>query len=149
MMSTYEVLLRAASDDEDRLELIAAMRGVAEDKLASPALTLQWASAAYRIRPTSAGLRDGLETAAEEADGWDELVGIYEERIAGQGVDDAERLLLLDRLAVIARDRLFKPDDAQRYYRRIIGLDSGNAEAMTALEEIYSATRRWDDLSET
>lgn len=148
LMSTYEVLLAAAQTDDERLELIAAMRGVAEDQLASPALTLQWAARAYQIRPTDAELRQGLEKAAEEADGWDELVGIYEARIGGDGVADQEHLQLLDRLAVIARDRLFKPDDAQRYYRRIIALDPNNDQAMTALEEIYSSTRRWEDLSE-
>lgn len=148
LMSTYQVLLKAAQQDDERLELIAAMQAVAEHNLASPTLTLHWAAQAYRIRSDDEGLRTTLEAAAEKADGWDELTSIFEERIAGDGVADDERLMLLDKLAVIARDKLYKPDDAQRYFRRIIDLDPTNADAMEALERIYSGTRRWDDLSE-
>ncbi|MEX1361865.1 MAG: tetratricopeptide repeat protein [Nannocystaceae bacterium] len=148
LMNTYQVLLRAAHDDDERLELIADMQRVAEHNLGSATLTLHWAAEAYRIRPSDESLRSTLELAAEKADGWDELTAIFEERIAADGVGDDERLTLLDKLAVIARDKLFKPDDAQRYFRRIIDLDPTNAGAMEALERIYSATRRWDDLSE-
>ena len=56
--------------------------------------------------------------------------------------------MLLEKLAVIARDHLSKPDDAQRFFRRIIELDPTNEGAMLALEAIYTSTRRWDDLSE-
>ena len=148
LMSTYEVLLAAASEDDERLELLASMREVAEDRLHSHALTLQLASKSYHLRPGDQGLREQLEQAAERADGWDELTTIFEGRIESDGVEDEERLVLLEKLAIIARDRLFKPDDAQRYYRRIIELQPTNAEAMAALEDIYSSTRRWDDLSE-
>lgn len=148
MMSTYEVLLRAAEDDDERLSIIESLQHVAEHELASPTLTLSWAAAAYRLRPDDESRRSALETAAERADGWDELVAIFEARIAHESVSDAERLALLDKLAVIARDRLFKPDDAQRYFRRIIAVDPTDARAMTALEEIYTSMRRWEDLSE-
>ncbi|MEM7155053.1 MAG: hypothetical protein AAF799_19550 [Myxococcota bacterium] len=148
LMNTYQVLLKAADSDEERLELISAMQTVAEENLGSPTLALHWAAEAYRIRAQDEALRGALETAAEKADGWDELVSIFEERIADEGVGEQERLTLLGKLAVIARDKLYKPDDAQRYFRRIIDLDPTNASAMEALEKIYSGTRRWDDLSE-
>jgi len=148
LMGTYEVLLNAAAEDDERLEIIGALRSVAQDRLGSPTLRLQWAARGYKIRPSDSELRKALEAAAEEADGWDELVKIYEDRIGVEGVSDEEHLQLLDRLAGIARDRLFKPDDAQRYYRRIIALDPNNDAAMTALEGIYASTRRWEDLSE-
>ena len=148
LMSTHEILLASATDDDERLATICAMQEVAEHKLASPTLTLHWAAQAYRLRPQDEQLRESLEAAAERADGWDELTRIFEHRIEGEDVSDAERLELLDKLAVIARDRLFKPDDAQRYFKRITALDPTNADAMSALEDIYSSTRRWDDLAD-
>ncbi len=148
LMSTYEVLLSRAETDDERLEVVENLQHVAEHELGSPALTLQWAAAAYRLRPADEDKRGALEAAAERADGWDELVRIFETRIADESVADTERLMLLDKLALIARDRLFKPDDAQRYFRRIIAIDPKDARAMSALEEIYSTTRRWDDLAE-
>lgn len=148
LSSTYEVLLKATREDDERLALIASLREIAEDKIQSPILTMQWCAAAYRIRPEEAGRRAALDTAAQRADAWDDLTAIYEERIAAEGVELSERLLLLGKLAEIARDHLFKPDEAQRYYRRIIALAPHDRDSLDALEEIYSSTRRWDDLSE-
>src|SRR5690606_15662584 len=152
-----------ASDKvDDKLELIEQLREVAADRLQSPQLTFQWAARAYELRPTDETLRVQLEKAAAASDNWDELTRIFERRISHQTAadgetsddiaikavkraDQTEQLLLLGKLAVIARDHLSKPDDAQRYFRRIIEVDPSNESAMTALEAIYTSTRRWDE----
>lgn len=148
LMSTHEVLLNAASDKAEQLELIGSLRTIAAEKVQSPALAFQWAARAQALEPGDVDLREQLEKAAEAADAWDELTRIFEARIGSEGVEQDEQLLLLDKLAVIARDKLFKPDDAQRYFRRIIEIDPTNGQAMSALEDIYTSTRRYDDLSE-
>ncbi|NVB42031.1 tetratricopeptide repeat protein [Pseudenhygromyxa sp. WMMC2535] len=163
LMRTLNVLLDASEDVDDKLELIEQQRQVAAERLQSPQLTFQWAARAYELRPTDEQLRERLERSAADSDNWDELTRIFERRIsgerpAGEGdelalakVKPAEReeqLLLLGKLAVVARDQLSKPDDAQRYFRRIVELDPRNEAAMSALESIYTSTRRWDDLSE-
>jgi tetratricopeptide (TPR) repeat protein len=167
LMRTINVLLESVDKVDEKLELIEQLREVAADKLQSPQLTFQWAARAYELRPTDTTLRDRLEAAAASSDNWDELTRIFERRIAGQPVsgedsetsgeisvqavrraDRDEQLLLLGKLAAIARDHLSKPDDAQRYFRRIIEIDPHNEGAMSALEAIYTSTRRWDDLSE-
>ncbi len=147
-LATHEVLLKASHERGEQLELIAEMRAISDEKLHSPALTFQWSAHAYRIAPLDQALRAQLESAAEQADAWDDLTEIFETRIADASVDQAERIVLLEKLAIIARDKLFKPDDAQKYFRRIIGFDPSNATAMSALEDIYSSTRRWEDLSD-
>ena len=166
LMRTLSVLLKAAEDVDGKLEMIDQLREVASDKLASPQLTFGWSARAYELRPTDDNLRARLEKAAIDSDNWDELTRIFERRIAGEqlntdsetsgevavlAVKRAERdeqLVLLGKLAAIARDHLSKPDDAQRYFRRIIDIDPTNEGAMSALENIYTSTRRWDDLSE-
>ncbi|KIG12787.1 Flagellar hook-length control protein FliK [Enhygromyxa salina] len=167
LMRTINVLLEASDKVDDKLELIEQLREVAADRLQSPQLTFQWAARAYELRPTDEALREQLERASASSDNWDELTRIFERRIAGEPLSGAdsessgevsvqavkraeqvEQLLLLEKLAVIARDHLSKPDDAQRFFRRIIELDPTNEAAMLALEAIYTTTRRWDDLSE-
>ena len=168
LMRTINVLLEASESTDDRLELIEQLRVVAADRLQSPQLTFQWAARAYELRPTQEGLRESLESAAADSDNWDELTRIFEGRISGESVaaeadsetsgaialkavrraEQPEQLQLLEKLAIIARDQLSKPDDAQRYFRRIIEVDPHNEAAMGALEAIYTSTRRWDDLSE-
>jgi tetratricopeptide (TPR) repeat protein len=148
LMSTYEVLLAAAPSRTEQLELIGRLRDIAVEKIGSSALAFQWSARAYELAPEEPGRREQLEAVAEQCDAWDELTRIFEARIGGEGITVDEQLSLLGKLAVIARDRLFKPDDAQRYFRRVIDIDPNSAEAMAALEQIYTATRRYDDLSD-
>jgi tetratricopeptide (TPR) repeat protein len=147
VLAIYEVQLSGASDDDDRLDLIATMRDIALQKLNSPRQALHWAGRAYQLRPGDEVLRAGLESVAERADGWDEVTRYFEARIASPECEGAERLELLDKLAVIARDRLGRPQEAQRYFRQILEQDPGNAAALTALEQIYTAAEQWPDLA--
>ncbi|MCB9569743.1 MAG: tetratricopeptide repeat protein [Myxococcales bacterium] len=148
LIATYEVLLEAADNDDDRLELIAGIRDVALHNLGSASQALHWAARAYAIRPSDEILRAGLESAAERAQEWGELIKGYEERIASDECDDAERLELLDRLAEIARGKLSDDDLAQRFLSKIVDIDPKNESALTTLEEIYSASERWADLAQ-
>lgn len=147
MLQTYEVQLAGATDDDDRLELLAVMKDIALHKLGDARQALQWAARAYELRPGDQVLRAGLESAAERADGWEELMAIWERRLESPECDDAERLELLDKLASIARERLGRPLDAQRFFRQIIDLDPTNKVAIAALEEIYTATNQWAELA--
>lgn len=146
LIATYEILLAAADNDDDRLELIAGIRDVALHNLGSASLALHWAAKAYAIRPSDEILRASLESAAERAQEWSELIRSFEERIASAECDDAERLELLDKLATIARERLAEDALAQRFLRQIVDLDPSNESALTELEAIYDAARNWAGL---
>ncbi|MCA9658259.1 MAG: hypothetical protein KC486_07940 [Myxococcales bacterium] len=146
LIATYEILLEAADNDDDRLELIAGIRDVALHNLGSASKALHWAARAYAIRPSDEILRSSLESAAERADEWDELIIRFETRIASPDCDNAERLELLDKLAEIAREKLQSDETAQRYLRKIVDIDPKNEAALAALEEIYGAAERWEEL---
>ncbi|MEE9386943.1 MAG: hypothetical protein V3V08_26290 [Nannocystaceae bacterium] len=148
LMGMHELLLHAAEDDEDRLACVEALRCIASEQLHSPTLTFQWSLRAYLLAPADDNLREQAEISAEQADGWDELTQAFLRRSDDPGTSEGERLGLLTKLALIARDRLGKPDDAQRYFRRVIELDPRDEGALRALEQIYSSTRRWDELSD-
>src|SRR5690606_21692148 len=108
LLSTNEVLLAAAGDDvAARLEIIREQVRIAGEHLKSPAQSLNWAAKAYELAPDDDSVRELLEAAVERSDGWDELTRLYEARIAQEGTSEEDQLALLDKLAVIARDRLF------------------------------------------
>ncbi len=148
VLAIYAVLLAGSVDDDDRLDTIAVMRDVALQKLNDPRQAMHWAGQAYKLRPGDQVLRAGLESAAEKADGWEELARYYEARVQSPECDAGERLELLDKLATIARERLGAPEDAQRYLRKIIELEPTNRPAMASLEEMYTATEQWQPLAE-
>ena len=146
LIATYEILLAAADNDDDRLELIAGIRDVALHNLGSASLALHWAAKAYAIRPSDEILRASLESAAERAQEWSELIRSFEARVASAECDDAERLELLDKLGTIARERLADDALAQRFLRQIVDLDPSNESALAELEAIYDAARNWGGL---
>ncbi|MBL9101954.1 MAG: hypothetical protein JNL82_13405 [Myxococcales bacterium] len=147
VLTIYEVLLASSVDDDDRLDGIAVMRDIALQKLNDPKKALYWAGQAYQLRPNDEVLRAGLESVAERAEGWEELCGYFEARVASSECDNAERLELLDKMASITRERLGRPLDAGRYFKQIVDLDPTNRTAMAALEEIYTAGENWSDLA--
>lgn len=146
LISTYEILLAAADNDDDRLELIAGIRDVALHNLGSASLALEWAAKAYALRPSDEILRAGLESAAERAQEWSELIRSFEARIGSPECDDAERLEILDKLGMIARERLADDALAQRFLRHLVDLDPSNQAALSELEAIYDAGRNWGGL---
>ncbi|MEZ4453427.1 MAG: hypothetical protein R3B09_28445 [Nannocystaceae bacterium] len=148
LIATYEILLAAADNDDDRLELIACIRDVALHNLGSASQALVWAARAYALRPSDDILRAGLESAADRAQEWDALIRCYEERIASDECDDGERLELLDKLASIARERLGDDALAQRFLRKIVEIDPRNESALTTLEGLYTAADAWSHLVE-
>ncbi|HGG57898.1 MAG TPA: tetratricopeptide repeat protein, partial [Nannocystis exedens] len=146
LIATYEILLEAADNDDDRLELIAGIRDVALHNVGSASQALQWAARAYAIRPSDEILRSGFESAAERANEWDELLIRFESRIADPDCDNVERLELLDTLAKIASDKLQNDESAARYLRKVVDIDAKNGPALATLERIYTAAERWEEL---
>lgn len=146
LIATYEILLEAADNDDDRLELIAGIRDVALHNVGSPSKALHWAARAYSIRPEDEILRSGLESAAERAEEWDELLIRFEHRIVSPECDDVERLELLDKLAAISSEKLGNDDAAARYLRKVVDIDPKNGAALATLERIYASKERWEEL---
>src|SRR5690606_13427845 len=67
------------------------------------------------------------------------------ERLA-EAAPASERATLLRRLAVESEERAGEADRAIRCYEQVIELEPGAEDALRALERLYRAERRWDEL---
>ncbi len=105
LMSTYELLLDAAKDQDEQWRVVVELKNLAKDALQSPTLTLRWAARAYALRPQDEGARRELEDVAQWAEGWDQLGRAYDERLHQPDVRPDEQLLLLEKLAANAAQR--------------------------------------------
>ena len=146
LLAIYEILLDHADSDEARLELLGEIRTLCEERLGSKALAFQWAGRAYRLRPDDPALLAELERLGAEADAWDEVAVILDERAGSEAIGDAERIRVLRELGRIAAVRLHQPDRAQTYWERVLGELPEDAEALAALEEIATQQSDWPDL---
>lgn len=146
LLSTYEVLLAHAGDDDRKLELQLQIRDLCEQQLGSKALAFQWTARAYELRPDDEQLLADLERLGAEADAWDEVAEVLDRRVADERTDDGERLRLLRELGKIAAVRLHQPERARDYQRRVLELAPDDPRAMQALEEIATQLSEWPDL---
>ncbi|HEU5061195.1 MAG TPA: tetratricopeptide repeat protein, partial [Kofleriaceae bacterium] len=146
LLAVYEILLDHAEDDDRRLQLLGEIRSLCEDRLGSKVLAFQWAARAYQLRPADPRLLADLERLGAEADAWDEVATLLDERIKSSEVSREERLGVLRELGKIASVRLHQADRAQQYWERVLAELPEDREAMAALEEIATHQAHWPDL---
>ncbi len=101
---------------------------------------------ALEQRPDHTPALDALESLHESAEAWSQLIDVLRRKIE-LSVVDGERRELLRKQARAFEDRVGDRAGAARAYEAIMELGA-DAQAATALERIYSAEARWDDLSQ-
>ncbi|MBT8495446.1 MAG: hypothetical protein KJO07_20525, partial [Deltaproteobacteria bacterium] len=146
LLAIYEIVLEHADSDDRRLELILEIRDLCEAKMQSKAMAFQWSKRAYALAPNREGMVDDLERLGMQADAWDEVATVLEERAGQSDVDTPERLALYRRLGKLAADRLHNPDRARAYQRKVLELDPEDTGASEALERIAREQADWPNL---
>ena len=78
---------------------------------------------------------------------WNDLEGLYERMVAA--TESAERRTdLLAEVAIIAEEITSDGTKAIHYYERILELEPGHEQAIFALDKLYAAHERWQNLAD-
>ncbi|MBS1151702.1 MAG: adventurous gliding motility protein AgmK, partial [Myxococcaceae bacterium] len=155
-LPAVEVVLRAyrAGGDMAKLaQLIESRVGVSPDGFERKTLLIELASArdaqeepelaylalwrAFKEDPNDADLRRKMESAAEAAKTFDELVGAYEEELPRIG-DNADAADVCLKMGQVLEQRLGEPERAVQYFEKARELmpESG-VKALPALDRLY------------
>lgn len=146
LQNIHQILLEHTEEGtEEHLEHLIELRDLCAERLGERGDAFRWAARAYAQAPGRTDLRETLEERAGEADAWEELLEIYENRSQATD-DDEERLELLRRVARLSADVLGRPDDAVSYYQRVLELQPGDEEALATLERIYAGSGQFREL---
>lgn len=78
---------------------------------------------------------------------WAELSALYE-RVIAATEDAGRRADLLMEVAIVAEEITGDANKAIHYYERILELEPGNDQAMFALDKLYVAQERWQNLAD-
>lgn len=97
--------------------------------------------------PTNTTALSRLEALYFEREDWQKLTEVYE-RLLNVAQTAEERVQFCKNLAQLYEQAFNDPDQASDAYKRILELQPGNSEALHALERIYAAEERWEDLIE-
>ncbi|HEX4458684.1 MAG TPA: tetratricopeptide repeat protein, partial [Polyangia bacterium] len=154
LLTTYEILLNQRRADDanesaaaldERLSLHRQIVELCEQKLGSKSLAFAWAAKAYQLKPSDAGLQRDLERLAAEAEAWEELAEIYQSEVAKE-TDEARKTERFRQLARIALTRLYKPDEARKYFEEVLARAPEDAEALGNLEQIFTQAGNYKEL---
>ncbi|MDB4968610.1 MAG: repeat-containing protein, partial [Myxococcales bacterium] len=152
LLAVFEIILGAHSrqptaDSDQTLALHREIVQLCEEKLGSKSLAFAWAARAYQLRPVDVSLQKNLERLAAEAEAWEELAEIYVAEVDKE-TDDARRIDRYRQLARIALTRLYKPDDARKWFEEVLARAPEDAEALGNLEQIFTQSGNYKELLE-
>jgi tetratricopeptide (TPR) repeat protein len=147
LVDVLEVMVAHSEDPDQRVEFLHRIAGLLEYQL----VEIQGAFDAYcRALREDSGNETTLENLprlAAATGAWRELAQLYGAE-ADKSLDVPRQVDLLSRLARVQEQELEQSEQAIATYKRILEVDFENREAIYALDRLYSASQRWNDLAE-
>jgi len=145
LVGAFEILFTNCEDEFEQYEYLTKIGEIYAARIGSPEKAFVAYSRAFRHKPAERGALEQLEEITAILDSWNELVDLLEE--AGRAIDDPE--VGKDLWLRAARIHDTQREDVERAvaaFNAALGLDPHNAEAIEALEGIYSRTESWPEL---
>jgi len=152
LIGIHEIQVTHASSSDQRVELlhsIAELYEVAIDDLPS---AFQSFARALGEDPSNATTQEQLERLARGTGDFEGLATVYEtqaDRLLANPEGDGATLAtaLLVKGAEVREEQLGDAATAIRHYQRVLELDATHLDAATALERLYGASERYDELA--
>ncbi|MEO7110442.1 MAG: hypothetical protein ABI183_08405, partial [Polyangiaceae bacterium] len=144
LIEALQILSSSETDTNKRVQLGRKIARISAGSLEDYSLAFKALAQALRDDPTLSETRVELEQVVGLSDAWVDLAHLYEQ--IAEGLSDAE--LARDYWFKVAAidERLGKVDEAAQGYFHVLSLDAADAEALAALEQLFTRTERWTDL---
>ncbi|MBV1862295.1 MAG: tetratricopeptide repeat protein, partial [Nannocystaceae bacterium] len=142
-----EVKLGATEDQHERLSIIQNVAEICEHRLGSPGDAYIWWLRAYIDDPSSEQVHEELARLAELTGEWGHIVDVGGQILEEEQPPEVKQSVLM-RTAKVLDERLMDGGRAIEAYRAVLELDAENAEALGALDRIYSQLGMAQDLAE-
>jgi tetratricopeptide (TPR) repeat protein len=144
LIHALEILSASQGDLEKRVGLKRKAARISAERVGDFARAFEMLASALRDDPALRETRDEIERIAEGSGAQRHLVALYGE--LAEALTDAQ--LSRDYWLRIAGidDRLGDVDQAAQAYYKVLAIDPSDAEALAALEQLFTKTQRWQDL---
>ena len=145
LVDLYEVMARHEEDPEQRVERLHRIADIYERQLGEFDKAFEVYARALEADPTSDATLEQLERLAEATGEWKKFADLLAAQV-DRLLDPQRKVAMLLRLAQIQELRLGDVEAAIEGYKQVLEEDPECTEALDALDRIYEATERWDDL---
>ncbi|MBX3229294.1 MAG: tetratricopeptide repeat protein [Labilithrix sp.] len=145
LLVALEILAQSEGDSDKRVQLLRKVARVSSEMLNDHARAFNALAAALREQPHHGETRAEIQHIAEVSNAWKALTDLYES--IAEGLTDAQLARSYWMLSARIEDEaLGLVDDAAKGYLHVLSLDPADAEALDALEALFTRTERWTDL---
>ncbi|MFO0652556.1 MAG: hypothetical protein U0326_40445 [Polyangiales bacterium] len=148
VVDVLEVQLAHAEDDVRRVELLHRIADIQEQVLDQPPAALDALARAVPSDPLNEHTLTNFERLADGLTQWPVVARTYDAVVERLAQDPERRLELLLRVAAIHETHLGDADGAIARYRLALDVDAQNAAALRALDRLFEALERWQELAE-
>lgn len=144
LIEALEILAASEGDVQRRVQLKRKIARICTQALSDHPRAFEALAAALRDEPALAETRFEIEQVADASGSWQKLVALYEQ-IAGE-LSDAQLAREYWMKVGGIHERLQAVDAAAAGYQQVLSIDGADAEALGALEQLFTRTERWTDL---
>lgn len=131
--------LDLVTDPDARREALHGLADIAENKLSDPTTAFEWVGRALREQPLDERNQSEVERLAEQTNAWAELTNVYADILEAENASDEVRLVLGKKLARVHEEALGDLASAEGAYQFVLDVSPTDADALEALDRIYSA----------
>lgn len=139
-----EIELGHLEDPTERYATMVRIGGLFADSIRDPGRAFDWYARAFEIDPTQPELHEALDRVAAQAGRVEALVEVYRGALKQGRVTD--ELALRQRTARLLDEGLGRPEEALRDWEEVLQGDPTNADALLAIERLYTQMGRFKDL---
>lgn len=148
LVGVLEVQLAHTQQAADRVALLHRIADLQENALDNARGAFDAFKRALPNDPLNEETLANLERLADSVQGWPEVGAAYDAELAKLS-DEPQKLVELGlRTARIYEVQLGNIDAAIERYRAVLAADGQNVEAARALDRLYEASQRWQDLAQ-
>ncbi len=147
VIDSYLRRLEFFEDPFQRFDLLVQAGRLYLDELESPTSALQVFGRALQERPDDAQVIADIERLAEDTSEWGLVAELYADALESPEAGEEAQLGIWIRLARVLDDKMEAFEDAEMAYQQALALEPTHEESLQALDRIYLAQARWEDLT--
>jgi tetratricopeptide (TPR) repeat protein len=145
LVEVYEIMVSHSYDPVQKIELLHRIGQLYEDALDDSRSAFTTYGRALKEDPSHEESQTCIERLARELEAWQDLVALYNELVADV-MDEVLAISLHMKVAQFYETNIMDLAEAAEAYRRILGIDPQNLDAVNALEQIHIRTEAHEEL---
>ncbi|HRI06204.1 MAG TPA: tetratricopeptide repeat protein [Nannocystaceae bacterium] len=148
LVKLAEVKLSVTAEAADRLSVIQNVAEICERRLGDAGQAYFWWLRAYMDDPLNETVTEEMTRLAEITQEWGYIVDVGEQVLDAGTASPEVRLAILSRSGRVLDKHVQDAARAIDAYRKVLELKADDAEALEALDRIYTQSSMWEELAE-